>query len=104
MIIRRNIQKELLEAAKETPAVALLGPRQSGKTTLAQLSFPNHAYVNLEDLETRQRAMSDPKRFLKDFPSKSGIILDEIQNVPDLFSYIQVISDVEKKNGYFVLT
>ena len=104
MIIKRELEDQLLQASKETPVVALVGPRQSGKTTLARHCFPNHAYVNLEDLQMRSLAAQDPKRFLKDFPSKEGIILDEVQHLPELFSYIQVIADEMKKDGYFVLT
>ncbi len=104
MRIKRDIEKELAKASKETPVVAILGPRQSGKTTLAQHMFPNHTYVNLEDLEMRSLALADPKGFLEEYPSKAGIILDEVQHVPELFSYAQVISDKKKQDGYFILT
>ncbi len=104
MIIKRDLEAELREAAKERKVVAVLGPRQSGKTTLVREVFPNHTYVDLDDLETRAIAQTDPKRLLKDLPSESGIILDEIQHVPDLFSYIKVFADEIKKEGYFILT
>lgn len=97
--IRRELRDELVQAAKEFPAVALQGPRQSGKSTLVEHAFPDHTYVTFEDLEMRDRAQSDPKGFLSDYPSKAGIILVEAQHVPDLFSYIQVIADREKKRG-----
>jgi predicted AAA+ superfamily ATPase len=102
--IRRKLDSELRKAAQETPVVALLGPRQSGKTTLARMVFKDHNYVNLEDLEQRRYALAEPKSFLDSIATPAGVILDEIQHVPELFSYIQVRADEEKKNGYFVLT
>lgn len=104
MLIRRDLEASLLEAAKEFSVVAILGPRQSGKSTLTQMAFPDHRYVTLEDLEQRARAQADPKKFLTELPTKTGIIIDEIQHVPELLSYIQVIVDKEKKRGYFILT
>lgn len=86
MMVRRDLEEQLIEAAAEFPAVALMGPRQSGKTTLAQATFPDHTYISFEDLEMRSLAQVDPKRFLKDYPSESGIILDEVQHVPELLS------------------
>lgn len=104
MIIRRVLEKKLVEAAKYFPVVALLGPRQSGKTTLARKVFSEHIYVNLEDLGVRALATADPKGFLQSYMGNSGVIFDEIQHVPDLFSYIQLLADEKQKNGYFVLT
>ncbi len=104
MIIKRSLHQQLVEAAKHFPVVAILGPRQSGKTTLARLVFPDHAYVNLEDLTLRSLASADPKRFLKDFLGKTGIIIDEAQHAPDLFSYVQVLADEDPKNGRYILT
>lgn len=104
MIIKRQLLPQLQDAAKQFPVVAILGPRQSGKTTLAQLAFPDHAYITLEDLDMRSLANSDPRGFLNDYPTVSGIILDEIQQAPDLLSYIQGIVDKEKKKGFFILT
>ncbi len=104
MLIRRELELVLREAAAEYSVVAVLGPRQSGKTTLTQMTFPHHRYITLEDLEHRSLAQADPKKFLKELPYESGIILDEIQHVPDLLSYIQVMVDKEKKRGYFILT
>jgi len=101
-MIPRQIQHELLLCAQEYPAVTLLGPRQSGKTTLAQMAFPNHAYCTLEDPDTRRQANDDPRGLLASFAS--GVILDEIQRVPSLLSYLQGIIDKEQKSGQFVLT
>jgi len=101
-MITRSIGSELLALTKEYPVVTILGPRQAGKTTLAQSGLPGYAYSNLESPEVRDFARSDPKGYLRQFPSNT--IIDEIQRVPELISYIQVIVDDEKRNGRFVLT
>lgn len=67
----------------------LTGPRQSGKTTLARATFPSFAYHNLEDLQTRQFALDDPRGFLGELQGTRGVILDEVQRAPDLFSFLQ---------------
>lgn len=104
MYIKRAITPNLKSAAKEYPVVAIMGPRQSGKTTLARHVFPKHAYISFEDYDMRSAATNDPRGFLSDYPSKQGLILDEIQHVPELLSYIQTIVDTEKKRGFFILT
>jgi len=101
-MISRTLSKHLLQAAKSIPVVAITGPRQSGKTTLVKNTFANYPYLNLEDIELREYAKSDPKGFLQ--PYTSGLIIDEIQYVPELFSYIQVIVDERENNGMFILT
>lgn len=101
-VITRRISDELLTLTKEYPVVTILGPRQAGKTTLAQTVLAGYAYSNLELPEVRELAQSDPKAYLAQFPSMT--IIDEIQRVPSLLSYIQVIVDEEKVNGRFVLT
>ena len=101
-MIRRNIEKRLLKLAKQYPVLTLTGPRQSGKTTLCKMALPDKAYVSLENPENREYALSDPKGFLAQYPD--GVIIDEAQHAPDLFSYIQGIVDEKKKNGMFVLT
>ncbi len=103
-MIARDITNQLIEAASQFPVIAVLGPRQSGKTTLVQSIFSKHSYVSLEDLDNRLIATNDPRRFLNDFASEAGIILDEIQHVPSLLSYIQTMVDREKKKGYFIIT
>lgn len=93
---------ELIELAKDYPIITILGPRQSGKTTLVRHIFPQKAYVNLEALDIQALAAMDPRGFLEQYPN--GAILDEIQRVPDLLSYIQVIVDEVQPKGMFILT
>ncbi len=104
MLIKREINDQMLDAATEYPVIALLGSRYSGKTTLVQMAFPNHKYISLEDFDLRALALADPRRFLTEYPTDSGIILDEIQNAPLLLSYMQTIVDREKKKGFFIVT
>jgi uncharacterized protein len=101
-MITRAITRELLTAAREYPVVTISGPRQSGKTTLAQMSFPKKLYCSLEDPDVRKAAQLDPRAFLNRFPK--GAILDEIQRVPELLSYIQGMVDSDSSAGRFVLT
>lgn len=101
-MIERTLSEYVLHGAKSMPVVAISGPRQSGKTTLVKHIFPDYPYVTFEDLEIREFSKSDPKGFLSQYPD--GVILDEIQYVPELFSYIQVIVDEKKVNGLFILT
>ena len=102
MLIRRDIEAELKTLLGEYPAVTILGPRQAGKTTLAKTALKNYAYSNLEDPEAREIAQNDPKAYLAQFPK--NVIIDEIQRVPELLSYIQVAVDAKPGNGRFVLT
>ena len=103
MYITRDLEEVLLRYAK-FPAVALLGPRQSGKTTLARKIFPQHQYVSFEDYHERFFAMDDPRGFLKKYENQHGIIIDEFQYVPHLLSYLQLDIDEKKRQGYFILT
>ena len=101
-MIQRFIEPQLQRLAAQFPVITITGPRQSGKTTLAQHHFKNYDYVNLEEPEIRTYATEDPKGFLADHPAP--LIIDEVQRVPELLSYIQVISDRERKLGQYVLT
>ena len=104
MYIKRILEKDIKEGSRFFPVVGILGPRQSGKTTLAKKMFPNHFYVSLEAPDIRTAAKKDPRTFLELHRNKHGIIIDEFQYVPELLSYIQTIVDEEKKNAYFILT
>ncbi|MCB1115851.1 MAG: ATP-binding protein [Chlamydiia bacterium] len=101
-MFKRSLIAYIQKLAKSYPIVTLMGPRQSGKTTLVKIAFPDKPYVNLEDLEKRSLAAEDPKSFLENFPE--GAIFDEIQKAPQLLSYIQLIVDSCEKKGMFILT
>ena len=101
-MFKRAIEAELQELASGYPVVTVIGPRQSGKTTLVQHLFPKKAYANLEFPDIRVMAQEDPRGFLEQFPE--GAILDEIQRVPELLSYIQPLVDRKELKGMFILT
>lgn len=96
------MSEEVLRAAKEYPVVTLMGPRQSGKTTLVRHMFPQHGYRSLEDPDVRARAQADPRGFLAALAD--GGILDEVQKLPDIPSYLQGIVDSDRRPGRFILT
>jgi predicted AAA+ superfamily ATPase len=101
-MIKRQIEKELLLLKNEFPIIAILGPRQSGKTTLSQNVFPEYQYISLEDIDHRDFAINDPRGFLNKYNYK--IIFDEIQRVPQLMSYLQTHVDKMKSNGQIIIT
>ena len=101
-VVPRRLHGKLVQAAHKLPAVAVTGPRQSGKTTLVRTAFPRKPYVSLEDPDTREFAIRDPRGFLARYPN--GAILDEIQRTPELFSYLQTLMDTRKQPGLFILT
>lgn len=103
MIYSRMITQALQRFAK-FPVVGLFGPRQSGKTTLVKTVFPNHKYLNFEDLNVRSFALENPQGFLREFENEHGLILDEFQYVPHILSYIQLLADEKNRPGYFILT
>jgi hypothetical protein len=100
-MIPRHLAKHILKYAKEYPIVALVGPRQSGKTTLAKALFPDHTYISLENLDFRHQAASDPRGFLSTVGS--NVILDEVQRVPELFPYLQELVDSNQDPAQFIL-
>ncbi len=102
MIFERTISDSLKKLATQYPVITLIGPRQSGKTTLTQQIFPHKDYVNLEEPDTLAFAVSDPRAFLERYPN--GAILDEIQRAPVLLSYIQALVDKRPEKGLFILT
>lgn len=101
-MIDREITGHLKTSFEQYPFVTVTGPRQSGKTTLCRQAFPDLSYVNLEAPDRRAFAESDPRGFLAQVGE--GAIIDEIQHVPDLLSYLQVLGDERGENGLFVLT
>jgi predicted AAA+ superfamily ATPase len=100
-MIERILATKMISLAQKFQVITLTGPRQSGKTTLVKAAFPALPYVSLEEPDIRQIALTDPRGFLSNYPA--GAILDEIQNAPDLFSYLQRLVD-EDRQIQFVLT
>ena len=101
-MIEREITPYLVKLFEQYPFVTVTGPRQSGKTTLCRAAFPHLNYVNLELPDQRDFAESDPRGFLSQLGE--GAIIDEIQRVPDLLSYLQVFADESGRDSLFVLT
>jgi predicted AAA+ superfamily ATPase len=101
-MILREIRKKLKEYAGSFRSVLIVGPRQSGKTTLAKHCFPRKPYVSLENMDERALAIEDPRAFLSRFPK--GAILDEVQRAPILLNYLQEVLDQTKEDGLFILT
>ncbi len=101
-MIERDISQELLRCAAEFPVVTVLGPRQSGKTTLVRRVFPDRPYFSLEYPDVRAAAGADPRGFLAQAPQ--GAVLDEVQRLPELLSYIQGMVDEQDRPGMFILT
>lgn len=98
--INRNISNSILEACKYFSVITLTGPRQSGKSTLLRHLFPDVAYFSLEDPDVRLQASEDPRGFLNSCPGR--VILDEIQNIPTLLSYIQGIVDSDNERRFYL--
>ncbi|MDF1795666.1 MAG: ATP-binding protein [Coxiellaceae bacterium] len=103
-MLSRSMQAIFEEMMSQYPVVTIMGPRQSGKTTLAKNAYPGRAYFNLENPDTRALIEKDPRGFIDNINLKQGVILDEIQRVPDLLSYIQTKTDENRIPGSFILT
>ena len=88
-MIQRAMSNVIMRDVASYPVIAVLGPRQSGKTTLVRALFPDMAYANLEDPPTREFAISDPSRFLSD--RSGGLVIDEFQRASELLSYIPAV-------------
>lgn len=100
MFIQRKIASRITAQQEFFPVATITGPRQSGKTTLCRELFPHYAYVNLESLEMRDLVEADPKAFLKKYGS--GLIIDEAQRMPELFSVVQVLVDEDRSRRYII--
>lgn len=101
-MIERLLQPRLLDLATRYPVLTLTGPRQSGKTTLSRMAFPKLPYVSLENPAQREFAEEDPVAFFARY--KDGCIIDEVQRVPQIFSYLQGMVDEDPTPGRFLLT
>ncbi|MBQ0089103.1 MAG: ATP-binding protein [Prevotellaceae bacterium] len=99
-MVTRELQAELLRLSEKWQVISVTGPRQSGKTTLCKMTFPNYAYVNFEHIPTRDKVLQDIDAFLDQYPN--GLIIDEAQHIPEIFSYIQVRVDVNKDLRYIL--
>ncbi len=102
MLITRHLGDVIRRIAQVMPVITVTGPRQSGKTTLVRQVFGEYAYTNLENPETRQFARENPVQFLRQ--GEKGIIIDEAQYLPELFSYIMLHVDETHRNGEIILT
>ena len=101
-MIRREAESELIKLSQQFKAVAVVGPRQSGKTTLTRYVFNNKPYVSLENPDERAFALEDPRGFLSRY--NRGAVIDEAQRAPQLFSYLQQVLDEDNATGKFILT
>lgn len=105
MFIKRDLADKIIEGSKDVPVVAVVGPRQSGKSTLCKNIFPHHKYVDMQDPDNLRFALEDPKGFLKSNLNEYGIIIDEAQYAPILFDQIKVEVDKDRsKNGRYILS
>ena len=101
-MIHRTLADKLRQLATKYPFVTITGPRQSGKSTLAEMTFPDYRRVSLEDLDNRAFAAEDPRGFIATYPTRT--IIDEVQRVPSLLSYLQTHADRERQTGLYILT
>lgn len=101
-MFKRELSLTIERYSKTFPIVGIIGPRQSGKTTLSKILFPQLPYVSLENLDVRTMAQTDPRGFLKKY--EKGAIFDEVQHVPELLSFLQSIVDESPENGRYILT
>lgn len=101
-MVQRHLYSKVQQLLEKFPIVAITGPRQSGKTTFSKQLKQEYSHVNLEDLTNREFAKNDPRGFLDTY--KNGVIIDEIQYVPELFSYLQVYTDERNQVGEYIIT
>ena len=104
---RRSLSDFLLEEGSKYPIITIVGPRQSGKTTLARTLFPDFTYHSFEDPDLRQTVVQDPRGFFARGASEKAdqsLILDEIQKAPEVLSYLQTLVDQPNNKRRFILT
>lgn len=101
-MIKRDITTRINKLKTQFPVLAVTGPRQSGKTTILREMFPDYAYYNLENPETLANVEHDTATFIRE--NQDRVIIDEVQRVPELLSYIQVTVDETKKLGSFIIS
>ena len=104
MFIERDLEKIIKSGAKQVPIVAVIGPRQSGKSTLIKKMFKDYVYLDMQDAEIFDFANSDPKGFLNSYKNEVGVIIDEAQYAPNLFAQLKVEVDKNPRPGYYVLS
>ena len=102
IILKRDMEKAIRRLEKVFSVIGVIGPRQSGKSTLVKHLFPDRPYLSLEDMDNQQFAKEDPRKFLEKYAQ--GAVFDEVQRCPSLFSYLQSHVDEQKKMGAFILT
>lgn len=102
MVLHRILEKKIIHLSKKFPVITVTGPRQSGKTTLIKTIFPGKVYISLEDPDVLMLVKNDTRGFLEQH--KKGIIIDEAQLYPELFSYIQTHVDNYNKAGQIILS
>lgn len=104
MYIKRDLENIIRSGAQQVPVVAVIGPRQSGKSTLVKELFKKHAYLDMQDADIFDFANKDPKGFLNSYGNEHGIIIDEAQYAPNLFAQIKVEADRDPRPGYYILS
>ena len=101
--MNRTLKKAILSNSKSFPVIMLTGPRQVGKTFLLEaLKDESCKYISLDDIDERNLAVNNPKLFIQKY--EPPVIIDEVQYAPELFTYIKIYVDTNKKNGLFYLT
>lgn len=104
MFIERDLTQIIMSGVKQSPIVAIIGPRQSGKSTLIKKMFSDYVYLDMQDAEIFDFANKDPKGFLNSYKNKTGVIIDEAQYAPNLFSQLKVEVDKNPRPGYYILS
>lgn len=104
MFIRRDLAESIILGSRQMPVLAIIGPRQSGKSTLAKELFKDHVYLDMQDAALFEFANNDPKGFLNTYKNEYGLIIDEAQYAPPLFSQIKVEADKNPQKGYYILS